>query len=131
MTDYTKHLSKLGSLCQDSGQKWGKAFCQMQKKHGFPVNEYIMAGWFANAIEIAHNHRMTARADPWRPIDANTPEHNILLWNGEGVVESGRCDFDNQWWDAFNATDYEYGEPMQPQPTHWMPMPTPPKETEE
>ena len=57
-TDYTVLAHKLGSVCQDDAAKWAAAFCQIRAKHGFPIDESNMIGWFANAIEIAHDHRL-------------------------------------------------------------------------
>ena len=55
--DYTNIAHKLGTVCQDDAVRWAKAFCQIRAKHGFPIDEDNMRGWFANAIEIAHDHR--------------------------------------------------------------------------
>ena len=56
--DYVSQAHKLGTLCGDDAAKWAAAFCQIRALHGFPIDESNMIGWFANAIEIAHDKRM-------------------------------------------------------------------------
>lgn len=66
----------------------------------------------------------------WQPIETLRPDEygtgikDFLLWNGE-VVFVGWLSEDG-WHDSRN-TDY-YDEVEDPQPTHWMPLPDPPRE---
>ncbi|WP_170759917.1 hypothetical protein [Ruegeria lacuscaerulensis] len=48
---------------EDSGAKWAQAFTEQVLNRGIPVDEDLMLGWFCNAIEIAHDHRVNTRAD--------------------------------------------------------------------
>ena len=34
-------------------QKWAEAFCQIKERTSFKIDEALMTGWFANAIEAA------------------------------------------------------------------------------
>jgi len=56
MTDYTKlNGVDLVHECGDQATKWAKAFCQLNPKVN--VDEDILMGWFANAIEHSHDIR--------------------------------------------------------------------------
>lgn len=56
MTDYTKmEPAELLAACGDDAAKWADAFCQHAKAHD--LDEGWMIGWFANAIETAHDVR--------------------------------------------------------------------------
>lgn len=61
----------------------------------------------------------------WQPIETAPKTDSVLLWNGvrvfEGSINSG------VWWSEFDMGDYEQGMPEAPQPTHWMPLPEPPR----
>jgi len=61
---YVKNKDRLGTLCKDDASKWAEAFCQIQAEYGFPSDEANMLGWFANAIEIAHDYRMSLATNP-------------------------------------------------------------------
>jgi hypothetical protein len=62
--------------------------------------------------------------DEWKTIDtAEVSDENVILWNGKRVFVGYRLDAG--WCDAC-VNDQYAGEPEQPQPTHWMPMPEPP-----
>lgn len=59
----------------------------------------------------------------WQPIETAIDDE-VLSWNGKGfylVIKS----WNGQW---FSCCDKLY--PLEPQPTHWMPLPEPPKEGE-
>jgi len=71
----------------------------------------------------------------WQPIETAPktvqpmtayPEY-LLLWNGfhrgVGHYQEPHYDGDTEWWS-------ETGEPIEPPPTHWMPLPPPPINTE-
>lgn len=49
--------SELTRECKDDASKWAEAFIQMFPNAG--VDGGTMLGWFANAIETAHDHRMS------------------------------------------------------------------------
>lgn len=58
MTDYTKlEGPALLEECRDDAAKWAAAFCQHARQHGHDIDEGWMIGWFANAIETAHDVR--------------------------------------------------------------------------
>jgi hypothetical protein len=51
-------------LCGDDAAAWAAEFCKTAKKLGYgDIDEGWMIGWFANAIETAHDKRV-ARAVP-------------------------------------------------------------------
>lgn len=46
------------SYCGDDAMRWAEFFCQVQKAHrNPPLDESVMVGWFANAIETATQKR--------------------------------------------------------------------------
>jgi hypothetical protein len=47
-----------GSYCLDDGAKWAAEFKRVVLDRNIKVDEGLMLGWFCNAIEIAHDHRM-------------------------------------------------------------------------
>ena len=56
MTDYTKLVgADLLHECNDDGRKWAEAFVQHFPECG--IDEDIVFGWFANAIERAWDYR--------------------------------------------------------------------------
>ncbi len=59
MIDYTAmNGPELLAACGDRANKWAAAFCQHAKKHhGLDIDEDVMLGWFANAIEHSHDVR--------------------------------------------------------------------------
>lgn len=47
---------KFLAACRDDAMKWAEAFCQIKKARGWTLDEIdegLMVGWFANAIENA------------------------------------------------------------------------------
>jgi len=45
-------------FCGDNAMRWAEFFCQVQKGHNFPkLDEGVMVGWFANAIEASWTKR--------------------------------------------------------------------------
>lgn len=44
---------------EDSAEEWAREFMLMHGKKLHEINESLMIGWFANAIERAHDYRMT------------------------------------------------------------------------
>jgi hypothetical protein len=84
-------------------------------------------------LEVAYTGR--EREDAWQPIETApkdnpaphwTPAHWLLLGNQHhaGVGRWYEDDYDQQWVD-------EHLEPIEPPPTHWMPLPDPPMITAE
>lgn len=59
-------------------------------------------------------------ATQWRTIDSAPKDEleAIILWNGKKVTVGAR------WEGGFADWLHDY---MEPQPTHWMPLPTPPE----
>ena len=57
MIDYTAmNGPELLTACGDEGIKWAEAFCQCNPEVN--VDEHVLFGWFANAIEHSHDKRM-------------------------------------------------------------------------
>lgn len=56
--DYTEVGARLGGMLGDDAMKWAQAFCQYQKRFEFEIDEGLMCGWFANAIEVSHDVRV-------------------------------------------------------------------------
>ena len=55
MTDYTKFDgAELNEFCGDNAERWTQAFLQLCAD---PADEETVFGWFANAIETAHDKR--------------------------------------------------------------------------
>lgn len=54
-TDMAGH--KLLAALGDDAVKWAAAFQQIIINGGVPIDEALMVGWFANAIETAHDRR--------------------------------------------------------------------------
>ncbi len=55
------------SELKDNAFKWAKAFCDVMRDNNRTVgagDEELMLGWFANAIEVAHDHRVRNRDKP-------------------------------------------------------------------
>jgi len=50
--------SRIASECLDDAEKWAEAFKQIVLDRGLIIDEDLMIGWFANAIEVAHDHRV-------------------------------------------------------------------------
>lgn len=72
----------------------------------------------------------------WQPIEtAPTDGTSVITWNGEYVTEGAfinrRDDDGHTGWCRAEFTRggilYDLNNVMEPAPTHWMPMPEPPK----
>lgn len=67
----------------------------------------------------------------WRPISTADKDSlgHILVSNGARVYVAWYDDLDEQdaYWSDATVGD-QYDGRIQPQPTHWMPLPAPPKE---
>lgn len=59
----------------------------------------------------------------WQPIETAPKTCDVFLWNGVKVFPGWYCE-DEGWHDSRNQDHNDY--PEVPQPTHWMPLPTPP-----
>ena len=57
----------------------------------------------------------------WEPIESapRIELAEIILWNGKAVCAG-------TWWEGSWSTLHDY---IDPQPTHWMPVPNPPQVT--
>lgn len=63
----------------------------------------------------------------WQPIETNTDGKWCILYNGESIGEGFKAS-DKWWWSYFMPTDdQEWHDLIDPLPTHWMPLPEPPK----
>ena len=63
MTDYTKIEScKLAGVCGTDAFKWAEAFQQIVVDKGLVIDEGLMIGWFANAIEQIRPETLTEEA---------------------------------------------------------------------
>ena len=70
---------------------------------------------------------------PWQTIEAAPKDEVVILYNGE-VAEGSWVNFCDGYGEvnAFVFTrdhhglDYYYADKCDPQPTHWMPLPSPP-----
>lgn len=63
--DYTAmDAGKLLEALGDDASKWGAAFMQHVAKNVDDLCEDTMRGWFANAIETAHDKRTNAKLSP-------------------------------------------------------------------
>lgn len=65
------------------------------------------------------------RASQWQPIETAPKWEYVLVWDGEDVEMAQKNK--TSWWTVQDAEDIEFGEEMDPQPTHWMPIPEGPQ----
>lgn len=68
--------------------------------------------------DLCWNAWQAATANQWQPIDTAKKEEmrDLIVFNGE--VRHG------QWWEGYWIDSFQ--EYMEPQPTHWMPLPPAP-----
>jgi hypothetical protein len=127
--DYTAMGAALTSACGDDALKWATAFVQHYRK-GFAggIDEGLMVGWSANAIEAsAAVRRRNDAANGWISVEERLPEpspHPWLCraWSGRaGHVIDGHCIADF----TFGKWHGPFGEDVTV--THWRPLPEPPK----
>lgn len=66
VVDYTKlNPAQFLAALDDDAMKWAEAFCQLKKSNGWAlddIDESLMVGWFANAIEKADMVRQEKRS---------------------------------------------------------------------
>lgn len=60
--DVLKALENHSWENQDDASKWAKDFMRTVDKHNITIDEDFMLGWFANAIEVAHDVRVSRQA---------------------------------------------------------------------
>lgn len=60
----------------------------------------------------------------WQLIDTADTDtlDDVLVWNGDKVTMAWFCDSEGAWSDSTR----EWDSLLDPQPTHWMPLPDPP-----
>ena len=68
----------------------------------------------------------------WQPIETAPTDKRIWLFVPEYPAPAnqmliGLWEQENSWWGVEHATIRHVGAPFQYRPTHWMPMPKPPK----
>jgi hypothetical protein len=61
----------------------------------------------------------------WQPIETAPESGDFLLWNGKRVAQGSRAMDDGEFWWA-DQDGYDF-KPIEPEPTHWMPLPSPPE----
>ena len=69
MTDNTDIIDV--GILGDSADKWAVSFCQTMDRTGWGIEDIdqdLMLGWFANAIETATDHRSRQLSDETRKI---------------------------------------------------------------
>ena len=60
---------RLPQMLGDDAAAWAVAFCQHAKKYGdADIEESWMIGWFANAIEAAHDARVRRMQPETKPV---------------------------------------------------------------
>lgn len=64
----------------------------------------------------------------WRPIETAPEETSVLIWDGKMICAAHRWKTigNKSFWSCDGADGYEC-ENMFDNPTHWMPLPEPPK----
>lgn len=67
----------------------------------------------------------TQQANAWQPIESAPDKTPLLVFDGKIICAAER---DGVWWLCFGATGWEC-ENVFDDPTHWMPLPTPPQAT--
>lgn len=70
----------------DDAMKWAVAFCQAKERNGWSLDDIdqgLMVGWFANAIEVAHDARASTKAQ------GSSQTHTIIEYanGGSGYLE--------------------------------------------
>ena len=60
----------------------------------------------------------------WRPIESAPAGDFLLVYFGGGPPEVARWLVDRNYWQDTGGLDFAYGDLV---PTHWMPLPEPPK----
>jgi hypothetical protein len=70
----------------------------------------------------------------WQPIDTAPKDHSVILLSG--VDEDGLQAVDIGHWESFSWWEGKHSDPEwawchEKQPTHWMPLPAPPKKGNE
>lgn len=79
--------------------------------------------------EPLYTHPPLVRENAWQPIDSAPKDGSWMLVYQEGVLEPSIsvCCFEDGWWYCHDGKNCEL--PLRGiEPTHWMPLPTPPKE---
>lgn len=95
--DYTKvepHL--MAGVLGTDAMKWATAFCQAIEKHNTVIDEELMLGWFANAIEqmrpvpLTEEEARGIAARIWgRPEMEHTPMDADLCAAFASVLQNG------------------------------------------
>lgn len=77
----------------------------------------------ADAVIAAHEARR------WKQIESAPKDGEVDVWGGFERVPNAKYNKQTESWfsDVFSYGDMDWRE-MDPQPTHWTPIPAPPKE---
>lgn len=99
---------------------------EILKKYGYPYN-FVPGGWKDAIKQIAKESHDNAIKPQWLPIES-APLHTPLIVYENGTVEGVIVCFDGENW-YFNESG-EMVDDFRPapfNPSHWMPLPEPPK----
>jgi hypothetical protein len=79
----------------------------------------------ADAVVAAHEARR------WQAIESAPKDKEVDVWDGCERVPYAKYNTQTESWfsDVFSYGDMDWRE-MDPQPTHWTPIPAPPQEVE-
>jgi hypothetical protein len=79
----------------------------------------------ADAVVAAHEARR------WQAIESAPKDKEVDVWDGCERVPDAKYNTQTESWfsDVFSYGDMDWRE-MDPQPTHWTPIPAPPQEVE-
>jgi hypothetical protein len=84
-------LSALG----DDAAKWAEAFRQIVVRRNILIDDGLMTGWFANAIE----HSTMVRQKQWIPIKDHPSDHfTYLVWHRDHGKMVAFVDATGEWW---------------------------------
>jgi hypothetical protein len=96
------------------------------------------AWWGGTGPTIAHDWQAVAdavesaiEARRWQAIESAPKDKEVDVWDGCERVPDAKYNTQTESWfsDVFSYGDMDWRE-MDPQPTHWAPIPAPPQEVE-
>ena len=80
-------------------------------------------GSIKELYDFCNNHTLLemAKGNVWQPIETAPIDISIIIHRDDGEIEIVDEDHNDSEWNAY------YPEKPWSKPTHWMPLPTPPK----